>query len=135
MDDKIFQVKKDINRIVRCKDLNRMETYDLVRQKVENLSEVEIEILLKEYHRDYGSYDRYKELKDIISIFLTGIGLILTLIGIFFKEVEVSRIIYNQLLLFVGCYVLGSIALLSVIQTYRSQNMRWLQYVFDILGN
>ena len=58
MDDKILEVKKEMMRIAKMKDLPRMERHELVKKRSERLSESERKLLIEECQRDYESYDR-----------------------------------------------------------------------------
>lgn len=58
MDDKILQVKKEINRIAKARGLIRIERYRLVKEKIRTLSGKELNILIREYYREYDSWVR-----------------------------------------------------------------------------
>lgn len=133
MGDKIGETKMEIKRIFSNKRLSRMEKYNLVRGKSKMLSEEELTILLKEYQRDYDSYDRQKDMKDTISLFLTGIGMLIAFFGIFFSGPEIGAENFILLIRVIGAYVVMSILVLSWIQAYRTDKMYQTQYILDIL--
>ena len=134
MDDKIIETKREIRRIISDTKLKRVEKYNLVKNKASQLNELEYNILLKEYKRDYKTFDRLKEIKDIISMFLTGIGLIFTICGSFFIE-TLSFEMVGGLLGMVAIYVFCAIMLLWLIQVRRTSSMNKIQFILDIIEN
>lgn len=133
MEDKILQAKKEMERIIKIKSLTRLERYDLTTEKTKLLDEKSMSILLEECKRDYESCQSSKEVKDYITIFLTGIGLLFTLLGIFLKDkvMEISQ--FGSLMIFVAAYVIFSVVILSWIHHYKSSRMNISKYMFDIL--
>lgn len=133
MEDKILQAKKEMERIIKIKSLTRLERYDLTTEKTKLLDEESMSILLEECKRDYESCQSSKEVKDYITIFLTGIGLLFTLLGIFLKDkvMEISQ--FGSLMIFVAAYVIFSVVILSWIHHYKSSRMNISKYMFDIL--
>lgn len=133
MTDKILETKKEMKRILKNKGLTRIERFDLAKEKSELLDEKERKILEKECRRDYESYNRIEDIKELITLGLTGLGLIITLFGIFFDDVamtfeQFSNIVYN-----VTIFVIIMLAVLSFTQQYRSRNMFITKYMLDIL--
>ncbi len=132
MNDKIIETKREIRRIINDTKLKRVEKYNLVKNKASQLNELEYKILFKEYIRDYKTFDRLKEIKDIISMFLTGIGLIFTICGSFFIE-TLSFEMVGGLLGMVTIYIFCAIILLWLIQVRRTSSMNKIQFILDIL--
>ncbi len=133
MEDKILQIKKAMKSVIKSKGLTRLEKYNLVKEKSRVLSESEQDILLKECRRDYESYDRAQDIKELITICLTGIGMLITVFGIFFKEKVLSFYQFSTLIVMVCILVSLSILILSAIQSWRSSNLWITKYMIDIL--
>lgn len=70
MDDKILEVKKEMMRIAKIKDLPRMERHELVKKRSERLSESERKLLIEECKRDYESYDRIGDIRELFTFSL-----------------------------------------------------------------
>lgn len=83
MDDKILEVKKEMMRIAKMKDLSRMERYELAKRRSERLSESERRLLIEECQRDYESYDRIGDIRELFTFFFAGISMILSVFAIF----------------------------------------------------
>lgn len=133
MNDKIIEIKIEIRRIMGDSNLNCIEKYDLIKGKVELLNEKEYKILLKEYKRDYKTYDRIKDIKDVLSMFLTGTGLLITIGTSIIKE-QLEVVITNGIFFSViAVYVVLAIVALALIQSWRTFNMNRIQHVLDIL--
>lgn len=133
MDDKILQTKKEMKRVINTKGLTRLERYYLAKEKCKSLSEIEKNILIKECYRDYESYDRCKDATELITIFLTGLGLIMTLYqALAEKSVDLITAI-TSLALLATIYVVCAILVVSWLQKFRSGNMNKTKYMLDIL--
>lgn len=113
MDDKILNVKKEMKKIIKSNGITRLDKYNLLKQKSNTLSEIERKLLLNECKRDYESYERIKDIKEIITVFLTGLGLILTIANVYFKDTYVFTQ-FEELLILVATYVVFSIIILSL---------------------
>lgn len=133
MADKILEAKNDIRRIIKNKGLTRIEKCNLVKEKSAVLDEEELKILLKEYHRDYASYDRFKDLKEVISMLLTALGMLVAVCGISFNGIEFGADMFGMLILYIVVYTVIAVWSVTGIQTFRSKNMNNLQYILDIL--
>ena len=133
MDDKIQKIKKKIKRLVGDPTLNCSEKYDLVKKQSKELSDVEFKILLKEYKREYKSYDRLKDIKDILAMFLTGIGLLFTMGGSAFIAAERVFVEMETLIVMTTIYILSIVLMLCGVQMWRTTNMNRIQYTLDIL--
>lgn len=133
MEDKITKVKKDIKCIINTGGLVRVEKSCLVKARFNALSKTERQILLKEYRRDYETYNRTQDIKEIVSVGLTSIGMLIALFGILFQDrvIEVwrhDRIVCNTIL-----FVVFSILSVTGIQIFRSSNMNKIKHILDIL--
>lgn len=131
--DKILQTKKAMRSIIKTKEKTRIEKYNLVKEKRDDLSKFEQEILLKECRRDYESYDRVKEIKDLITIYLTGVGMFVTIFGIFFSDKIINLSQFSSILTMVGIAVIISVLVVYYIQSWSSNNLCITKYMIDIL--
>lgn len=132
MDDKILNVKKEMKKIIKSNGITRLDKYNLLKQKSNTLSEIERKLLLNDCKRDYESYERIKDIKEIITVFLTGLGLILTIANVYFKDTYVFTQ-FEELLILVATYVVFSIIILSLTQNYRGRGMDISKQMIDIL--
>ena len=133
MEDKILSTKKELKRVLKNPRLTRLEKYNLAKEKASLLDENETKILLKECYRDFEDHNRRKDMKDLVSLFFTGIGLIFTVFGIFFKQVVAEYIASKDIILLITIYVVVGLVFLTYLQASRSKNMNLLQYMIDIL--
>ncbi len=133
MTDKILETKKAMRCAIRAKGLSRLDKYNLVKDKISSLTECERKILLKECRRDYESYDRSQDVKELITISIAGIGLLITLLGIIVKDLEIIAEQNNTLILNIGVFVLLYIFILAFSQIWRNKNMYITKYMIDIL--
>lgn len=78
MDDKILEVKKEMMRIAKMKGLPRMERYELAKKRSERLSQNERKLLIEECQRDFESYDRIGDIRELFTFFFAGISMILS---------------------------------------------------------
>lgn len=133
MYDKILQTKKEMRTVIKSSGMTRIEKYNLVKSKCNMLSDCERKILIKECRRDYESYDRSQDIKELITISIAGIGLLVTLIGIIVKDLEIIAEQNNTLILNIGVFVLLYIFILAFSQIWRSRNMYITKYMIDVL--
>lgn len=78
MDDKILEVKKEMMRIAKMKGLPRMERYEMAKKRSERLSQNERKLLIEECQRDFESYDRIGDIRELFTFFFAGISMILS---------------------------------------------------------
>ena len=135
MYDKVVEVKKDMIRTIKKKGLTRTEKYDLVKQKSRTLSDYEREILIKECYRDYDSNDRIQDIKSLITVWMAGMSMFLSVISIYTDGKNVDYEFFYNLLFCVLVVIVLSILPLSWLQTYRSINMNITKYMLDILND
>ena len=133
MSDNVLETKKEMGRIIRSKGLSRFEKYTLVRDKSNTLTEDEKKILLQECQRDYKFYKEEQDIKDIITISLTGIGLLIALLGVFFEEKVTPYVTANPLMIYVGVAVVSYIGLLILYQNIKNKRITVTLYMIDIL--
>lgn len=133
MNDKILQAKLDMRRLIKSKDLTRMEQYNLLKEVASELTELEKFILIKECKRNIDSVDRSKDTERLFTLFMTQITMMLTLLGICNKDVIFPADTFSR----VGfaIYVIFVIVILAVslLQRYRSNSMEMYQHMLDIL--
>lgn len=133
MDDKILKVKKEMKSVIKSKGMTRLEKYNLLRERRNSLSKKERKILLRECRRDYEIWDRFQDIKELITVCLTGLGLIFTVVGILFKDSIGSHIQFYSLLVMTGIYVCFSILVLMIAQLWRDNSMNVTRQMIDIL--
>lgn len=133
MDDKILKVKKEMKSVIKSKGMTRLEKYNLLRERRNSLSKKERKILLRECRRDYEIWDRFQDIKELITVCLTGLGLIFTVVGILFKDSIGSYIQFYSLLVMTGIYVCLSILVLMIAQLWRDNSMNVTRQMIDIL--
>ena len=133
MGDNILQVKKEMISVINSKGMTRREKYSLLREKRKMLSKKERKILLKECRRDYESWNRFQDIKELITVFLTGLGLFLTAMNIFFKDSINIYTKFQSILAILCIYVCMSVLILSIVQSWRGKNLNISKYMIDIL--
>ena len=133
MEDKILQIKKEMKRLIKAKELSRIERYELLEKKTEDLDEKEMRILINECKRDYQSYDRSDDIKELITISLTGIGMIITILGIFLKDKVMEFFqfasIMGDTIIFLSIILLG----FAMWQSHRSNGMHTTTFMLNVL--
>lgn len=133
MDDKILEVKKEMMRIAKIKDLTRMERHELVKKRSERLSESERKLLIEECKRDYESYDRIGDIRELFTFFFAGFSLILSVFAIFANNKDVSEESLASMLLILLIPIVVTIAFFVVIQIWRSSGLNITKYMIDVL--
>lgn len=133
MDDKILEVKKEMMRIAKMKDLSRMERYELAKRRSERLSESERRLLIEECQRDYESYDRVGDIRELFTFFFAGISMILSVFAIFANNKDVSVESLDSMLLMLLLFIVVTIAVIAGIQTWRSSGLNITKYMIDVL--
>lgn len=133
MDDKILEVKKEMMRIAKIKDLTRMERHELVKKRSERLSESERKLLIEECKRDYESYDRIGDIRELFTFFFAGFSLILSVFAIFANNKDVSEESLASMLLILLIPIVVMIAFFVVIQIWRSSGLNITKYMIDVL--
>ena len=133
MDDKILEVKKEMMRIAKRKDLTRMERHELVKKRSERLSESERKLLIEECKRDYESYDRIGDIRELFTFFFAGFSLILSVFAIFANNKDVSEESLASMLLILLIPIVVMIAFFVVIQIWRSSGLNITKYMIDVL--
>lgn len=135
MDDEILRTKKEMKLIIKEKNLTRLEKHNQLRRKVCLLPEVERNILLKECKRDLDFCDDFQDVERLINVIISGVGLILALLGIILKDkigmIPVQNII--SLLVGVGIFVIFIILFFAGVQLVRSKKRYILKHLIDVL--
>lgn len=133
MYDKILETKKAAKKIIKSKGIRRLDKYNLVKTELEQLSENERKILKKECIRDYESANRLSDIKDAISVFLTGITIINTVFGFFIKDKAIGTADYQQLIFELAIYIILMINILIAINLIKNSAMHLAKYMIDVL--
>lgn len=129
MKDNILQTKKEIKRLYSVKNLTREEKYDLIVKQWEHMEDKEKDILLQEYQRDLKSYESLKYIKEIITLFLTGVGIIISWSGAFFTSKEMSEMQFAKILIIIVIYTIISVLILMCVDIFRRWNVNRIEYV------
>lgn len=133
MADKILQVKKEMKRLIKAKELSRIERYELLEKKTEELDKKEMRILINECKRDYQSYDRSDDIKELITISLTAMGMIITILGIFLEDRVMEFFQFKSIMVYTVIVVVIILLGFSKWQSYRSNCMNTTTFMLDIL--
>lgn len=133
MTDNILEIKKELKRVAKMRGLTRIQKYNMMIETSKKLSEKEKKLLMKEYKRDYESWDRVKDITELVTTFLTGVGLVVTVFGIFFGNKLTTFEQFKSILVMVGIVSVIAIMVISGIQSWRSNNLNRIQYILDIL--
>lgn len=120
-------------RIAKMKDLSRMERYELAKRRSERLSESERRLLIEECQRDYESYDRIGDIRELFTFFFAGISMILSVFAIFANDKEVSVEMLDPMLLMLLIFIVVTIAVIAGIQIWRSSGLNISKYMIDVL--
>lgn len=120
-------------RIAKMKDLSRMERYELAKRRSERLSESERRLLIEECQRDYESYDRIGDIRELFTFFFAGISMILSVFAIFANNKDVSVESLGSMLLMLLLFVVVTIAVIAGIQIWRSSGLNITKYMIDVL--
>lgn len=133
MEDKILKVKEEMKRVINTKKLTRLERYDLTKKQCEKLSEKELRLLIKECERNYKFYERVANIKEVVTILLTGIGLFITLDGFLVQEQGIETSHFVSLGAYITIYLVLAVILLTWILSYSNSNMNITRYMLDVL--
>lgn len=133
MNDNVQKIKNELGRICRSSELTRIERYGLMMKQKELLDKIELNILIKELHRDYRLCERLKDLVEVITAFFNGITILLMILSIFYRGTGASSGQFGVVLLFVGFYVLFGIIAIWSIHWYKNNKLHRIQYMLDIL--
>jgi len=133
MEDKILKVKKEMKKVLRTNGLTRSDKHNLAKQKAMILDESELSILKKECYRDYEVYDRMGDIKELFTLFFTGIGLIIAVLSTLFKDNLLIYIDTFGIFQLVLVYVMLGIGGLAATQMRRSNKMHITKHLIDIL--
>lgn len=120
-------------RIAKMKDLSRMERYELAKRRSERLSESERRLLIEECQRDYESYDRIGDIRELFTFFFAGISMILSVFAIFANNKDVSVESLASMLLMLLLFVVVTIAVIAGIQIWRGSGLNITKYMIDVL--
>ena len=126
MTDNILKVKKEMKKIIKSKGITRLE-------KDELLSKKERRILLNECRRDYETWSRFRDVKELITVFLTGMGLLITLFGILNKDSIERYTDFQAMVAMTTIYICISVFVLTFAQVFSSARLDISQQMIDIL--
>lgn len=133
MEDKILNIKKEMKCIIKQKGLIRSEKYKKLKTKSKCLSKKERKILLEECRRDYESYSRFQDIKELITCFFSALSFFIAVIGVFGNKVDVDYTTYSVLLFKISMINIAIIVILTITIGYRSEKMNETKFIIDIL--
>lgn len=133
MEDKILNIKKEMKCIIKQKGLIRSEKYKKLKTKSKCLSKKERKILLEECRRDYESYSRFQDIKELITCFFSALSFFIAVIGVFGNKVDVDYTTYSLLLFKISMINIAIIVILTITIRYRSEKMNETKFIIDIL--
>ena len=133
MEDKILNIKKEMKCIIKQKGLIRSEKYKKLKTKSKCLSKKERKILLEECRRDYESYSRFQDIKELITCFFSALSFFIAVIGVFGNKVDVDYTTYSLLLFKISMINIAIIVILTITIGYRSEKMNETKFIIDIL--
>lgn len=133
MPDNILKVKKEMKKIIKSKGITRLEKDELLRKRSQSLSKKERRILLNECRRDYETWSRFRDVKELITVFLTGMGLLITLFGILNKDSIERYTDFQAMVAMTTIYICISVVLLTFSQVISSTKLDTSQQMIDIL--
>ena len=136
--EQLKKVLSDQNKLERKKD-DFMEEYEekkkkiLLKKKAENLSKKERKILINECKRDYESFHRLRDLKDTIMIFVSALGMILSVGGILFEEKLLDYTQFSSIFLTITLYIGGAVLAITFIHVFSRDHIDISKQMIDIL--
>ena len=133
MNDNILQVKEDMRRAMKSKGITRMEKYNLLIERRAALSDRERKILLNECRRDYESTARFRGINELVSIFISGLGMFITLFGISYKYITDVDAKFQEMVIITAVYLCISIIMVTVSHVISSGSMDISKQIIDIL--
>lgn len=133
MTDKVVKIKKEMKGIIKSRGISRVEKYNLLKKKAENLSKKERKILINECKRDYESFHRLRDLKDTIMIFVSALGMILSVGGILFEEKLLDYTQFSSIFLTITLYIGGAVLAITFIHVFSSDHIDISKQMIDIL--
>lgn len=133
MKDNILKVKKEMKKIIKSKGIARLEKDKLLRKRSQSLSKKERRILLNECRRDYETWSRFRDVKELITVFLTGMGLLITLFEVLNKDSIERYIDFQSIVVMTTIYICISVFMLTFAQVFSSARLDISQQMIDIL--
>lgn len=133
MTDKVVKIKKEMKGIIKSRGISRVEKYNLLKKKAENLSKKERKILINECKRDYESFHRLRDLKDTIMIFVSALGMILSVGGILFEEKLLDYTQFSSIFLTITLYIGGAVLAITFIHVFSRDHIDISKQMIDIL--
>lgn len=97
------------------------------------MSESERRLLTEECQRDYESYDRIGDIRELFTFFFAGISMILSVFAIFSNNKDVSVESLASMLLMLLLFIVVTIAVIAGTQTWRSSGLNITKYMIDVL--
>ena len=133
MKDTLLEQKNELKRITIIKSLTRLERYKLVEEKSKELSDRELMLLIEEYNRDYESYNRLKDINNMVTVGVAGINILLLVASIYFDDYMMEFKQFVPLFINSSMAVCVIIMISTFITVYRSYSMTKTKYILDVL--
>lgn len=133
MADNILKVKNEMKKVIKSNGITRLEKDKLLRKRKHSLSKKERKILLNECRRDYETWNRFRDIKELITAFLSGIGLLIALFEILNKDSIERCIDFQSIVVMTTIYICISVFVLTFAQVFSSARLDISQQMIDIL--
>lgn len=133
MADNILKVKNEMKKVIKSNGITRLEKDKLLRKRKRSLSKKERKILLNECRREYETWNRFRDIKELITAFLSGIGLLIALFEILNKDSIERCIDFQSIAVMTTIYICISVFVLTFAQVFSSARLDISQQMIDIL--
>lgn len=135
MEDKIVVVKKRIIRIASDNDYyTRITKYKKIKNIISELNNEEKNILYNELKRDYETYRKLGGIKNIVSVFMSSISMIIATVSIYFKDADKETVFNSSLILLVWVLLCSCLAIffVGVFDIYCGKKRSITKYIIDV---
>ena len=133
MYDKISEVKNNMKRIIRARGMTRSEKYTQIKQLNQSLSSTEQNILIKELHRDCDYYNTLSDIKEIITIGLMGLPLLLSIYSLWVDRNGIKFSDYTSTLKYILVFNIFCLFIFVITSTLKNHWVNNAKYLLDIL--
>lgn len=135
MEDKLCNIKKDLQRIASDKKRTRIEKYTDARKIVDELDEVSKKILLNEYQREYKSTDNLSDIKNMFTFFMSFVSILISVLAIYANGKIVDNASFRQLLSMLTIIIVVEIIAYVAVNNYRISRLRFISYIISLFDN
>lgn len=133
MEDNILNIKKEMIKKAKIKDLSRLEKYMLVQKEIQYLNFEERKLLIAELKRDLKAIDGMSTVKDTIQLCLSIFGIITPCIfsGIFINTGSIEWL--SNIAFAIILFSMGMIVIFNFINIYQRNALSYTWYILDAL--